>query len=148
MRRFGKFTGSRPPVEFGQRLQIHVAFAADIDELDPPPFSPSPKRGVGNAFVSANGLRGPQTRSDDWLAVVVASFWQCCHRVAPLFAFDCLNIAQPVPQQAATEAHRLQIFPPRDCVDAAVPSLRELPTGQKANEDSLAERRKTSLRLM
>jgi hypothetical protein len=62
---------------------------------------------------------------------VVASFWQCRHRVAPLLAFDCLNIAQSVAQQAATETHRLQIFSSGDCVRAATPSLRELSPGEK-----------------
>jgi hypothetical protein len=146
MRRFGKFSGNRPPVEFGQRLQVHITFAADIHELDPPPFSPSPERGVGNAFISANGLRSPQSRSGDWLPIIVESSWQCWHRVAPLFAFDCLDIAQSVPQQAATKAHRLQIFSAGDCVRAAIPSLRELSAGEKANEDLLAEVGKASLR--
>jgi hypothetical protein len=62
-------------------------------------------------------------------------------------SFDCLNVTQFVAQQAATKPHRPQIFSPPDGVDATVPSVRELPTGQKANENSLAERRKTSLRL-
>jgi hypothetical protein len=70
---------------------------------------------------------------------VVAGLWQCCHRAAPLFAFDCLNVAQPIAQQAATKAHRLQIFSAGDCVRAAIPPLGELSAGEKANKDLLAD---------
>jgi hypothetical protein len=85
----GKFSGSRPPVEFGQRLQVHIALAANIDESDPPPLSPSPKRGVGNASVPANGPRGPQPAGGYWLAVEVAGFWHRYHR--PLSFADLMN---------------------------------------------------------
>jgi hypothetical protein len=146
VRRFGKFSSSRPPVKLRQRFKIGVFFAADVDGLDPSAPFPSPQGHVADAPVAGYGLRSPQARSGDWPAVVVAGFWQCCHRVGPLFAFDFLNIAQSVSQQAATEAHRLQIFFPGDCVRAAIPSLRELSAGEKANEDLLAEVGKTSLR--
>lgn len=73
--------------------------------------------------------------------------WRLC-----LFAngggFDRFNVPQPITQETATETYRLQVFSPGDGVDAAVPSLGELPTGEKTKEDLLADSRKASLRLV
>lgn len=59
--------------------------------------------------------------------------------------FDRLNVAESVTQQAATEAHRVQILSPGDCVDATTPAFCELFASEKANKDLLTDSGKRRL---